>query len=140
VVNAYALSFGGLLLLGGRAGDLLGRRRVFVAGLAVFSAASLAGGFATSQAWLLAARAVQGIGGAMIAPTAPALIATTFGFPSGRRGRFAGAAAYRSAHSRSVNRAASAGSCDQAASPVPAQSRPNIEFGSRSQPETILPS
>jgi MFS family permease len=60
VVNAYALAFGGLLLLAGRAGDLLGRRRVFIAGLLLFSAASLAGGFATSQAWLLAARAVQG--------------------------------------------------------------------------------
>jgi EmrB/QacA subfamily drug resistance transporter len=78
VVNAYALTFGGLLLLGGRAGDLLGRRKIFIAGLLVFSAASLAGGFATSQAWLLTARAVQGIGGAMIAPTALALIMTTF--------------------------------------------------------------
>jgi EmrB/QacA subfamily drug resistance transporter len=78
VVNAYALSFGGLLLLGGRAGDLLGLRRVFIAGLVLFSAASLAGGFATSQAWLLAARAVQGAGGALVAPTALALIATTF--------------------------------------------------------------
>jgi EmrB/QacA subfamily drug resistance transporter len=78
VVNAYALSFGGLMLLGGRAGDLLGRRRVLVAGLLLFSAASLAGGFATSQAWLLTTRAVQGAGGAMIAPTALALITTTF--------------------------------------------------------------
>jgi len=78
VVNAYALSFGGLLLLGGRAGDLLGRRRVFIIGLVLFSAASLAGGLATSQAWLLAARAVQGAGGALIAPAALALIATTF--------------------------------------------------------------
>jgi MFS family permease len=78
VVNAYALSFGGLLLLGGRAGDLLGRRRVFIVGLGLFSAASLAGGFATSQAWLLAVRAAQGIGGALIAPTSLALIATTF--------------------------------------------------------------
>jgi EmrB/QacA subfamily drug resistance transporter len=78
VVNAYALAFGGLLLLGGRAGDLLGRRRMFVTGLLVFSAASLAGGLATSQAWLLAARAVQGVGGAIVAPTALALIATTF--------------------------------------------------------------
>ena len=60
VVNAYALAFGGLLLLGGRAGDLLGRRKAFVAGLLLFSAASLAGGLATSQAWLLAARAMQG--------------------------------------------------------------------------------
>ena len=78
VVTAYALAFGGLLLLAGRAGDLLGRRRVFIGGLLVFSAASLAGGFATSQAWLLAARAVQGAGAAIIAAAALALIATTF--------------------------------------------------------------
>jgi len=82
VVNGYALALGGLLLLGGRAGDLLGRRRMFVFGLLLFSAASLAGGLATSQAWLLAARAVQGAGGAIVAPTALALIATTF--PEGR--------------------------------------------------------
>jgi len=78
VVNAYALAFGGLMLLGGRLGDLLGRRKMFIAGLLVFSAASLAGGFATSQAWLLAARAVQGAGAAIVAPTALALITTTF--------------------------------------------------------------
>ena len=78
VVNAYALSFGGLLLLAGRAGDLLGRRKMFTAGLLLFSVASLAGGFATSQAWLLAARAVQGAGAATIAAAALALIATTF--------------------------------------------------------------
>ena len=78
VVNAYAVTFGGLLLLGGRAGDILGRRRVFVAGLLLFSAASLLGGFATSQWWLLTARAVQGVGGAVIAPTALALITTNF--------------------------------------------------------------
>ncbi len=60
VVNAYAVTFGGVLLIGGRAGDLLGRRRMFAAGLLLFSAGSLAGGLATSQAWLLAARAVQG--------------------------------------------------------------------------------
>jgi len=79
VVNAYALAFGGLMLLGGRAGDLLGRRKVFIAGLILFSAASLAGGFATSQAWLLAARAIQGAGGALVAPAALSLITTTFG-------------------------------------------------------------
>ena len=62
----------------GRAGDLLGRRRMFVVGLLLFSAASLAGGLATSPAWLLAARAVQGAGAAIVAPTALALIATTF--------------------------------------------------------------
>jgi EmrB/QacA subfamily drug resistance transporter len=78
VVNAYALVLGGLLLLGGRAGDQFGRRRMFVLGLLLFSASSLVGGFATSQAWLLAARAVQGAGGAIVAPTALALIATTF--------------------------------------------------------------
>ena len=82
VVNAYAVAFGGLLLLGGRAGDLLERRRVFIAGLVVFSLASLLGGMATNQAWLIAARAVQGAGGAMAAPTALSLIAVTF--PEGR--------------------------------------------------------
>src|SRR6266568_1987425 len=68
VVNAYALTFGGLLLLGGRAGDRFGRRKMFIAGLLLFSAASLAGGFATSQAFLLTARAIQGAGGALVAP------------------------------------------------------------------------
>jgi len=78
VVNAYALAFGGLLLLGGRSGDLLGRRRVFIAGILLFSLASLLGGFATDPAWLLTARVVQGIGGAFAAPTALSLIAVTF--------------------------------------------------------------
>ena len=82
VVNGYALTLGGLLLLGGRAGDLLGRRRMFIIGLLLFSAASLAGGLATSQAWLLTARAVQGAGGAIVTPTALALVFTTF--PEGR--------------------------------------------------------
>lgn len=78
VVNAYALTFGGLLLLGGRAGDLLGRRKVFIAGILIFSVASLLGGFATTQEWLLAARAVQGAGAAIVAPTALSLITVTF--------------------------------------------------------------
>ncbi len=78
VVNAYALAFGGLLLLGGRSGDLLGRRRIFIFGILLFSLASLLGGFATDQAWLLGARALQGIGGAFAAPTALSLIAVTF--------------------------------------------------------------
>ncbi len=82
VVNAYALAFGGLLLLGGRTGDLLGRRKVFIAGILLFSLASLVGGFATSQFWLLAARVAQGIGGAFAAPTALSLVAVTF--PEGR--------------------------------------------------------
>ena len=78
VVNAYALTFGGLLLLGGRAGDILGRRRVFVAGIVLFAVASLLGGLATSEAWLLGARALQGVGAAVVAPTALSLITTTF--------------------------------------------------------------
>jgi EmrB/QacA subfamily drug resistance transporter len=82
VVNAYALAFGGLLLLGGRSGDLLGRRRIFIFGILLFSIASLLGGFATNQAWLLAARAVQGVGAAFAAPTSLSLIAVTF--PEGR--------------------------------------------------------
>ncbi len=82
VVNAYTLTFGGLLLLGGRAGDILGRRRVFIAGIVLFSLASLLGGFATSQAWLLTARAIQGVGGAIVAPTALSLVTTNF--PEGR--------------------------------------------------------
>jgi EmrB/QacA subfamily drug resistance transporter len=82
VVNAYTLAFGGLLLLGGRSGDLLGRRRMFIAGIALFALASLAGGFATDQAWLLIARIIQGIGGALAAPASLSLIAVTF--PEGR--------------------------------------------------------
>jgi EmrB/QacA subfamily drug resistance transporter len=78
VINAYTLAFGGLLLLGGRSGDLLGRRRVFIAGILLFSLASLLGGFATDEAWLLTARVVQGIGAAFAAPTALSLIAVTF--------------------------------------------------------------
>jgi EmrB/QacA subfamily drug resistance transporter len=78
VVNAYTLTFGGLLLLGARAGDLLGRRRVFLAGIALFTLASLAGGFAQTPAELLAARAVQGVGGALASPSALALLMTMF--------------------------------------------------------------
>jgi EmrB/QacA subfamily drug resistance transporter len=78
VVNAYTLTFGGLLLLGGRAGDILGRRRVFVFGVLLFVLASLLGGFAQGPGELLAARALQGVGGAIASPTALALISTTF--------------------------------------------------------------
>src|SRR5256884_2950290 len=78
VINAYALTFGGLLLLGGRAGDLFGRRALFVGGLAGFPLGPLAGGFATSATWLIVARAAQGIGAAIVAPTALSLIADTF--------------------------------------------------------------
>jgi EmrB/QacA subfamily drug resistance transporter len=81
VINAYTLSFGGLLLLGARAGDLLGRRRIFLAGIALFTVASLAGGFAGSAADLLAARAVQGVGAALAAPSALALLTSRFTDP-----------------------------------------------------------
>ncbi|MFV0126586.1 MFS transporter [Streptomyces sp. HMX112] len=78
VVNAYTLTFGGLLLLGGRAGDILGRRRVFVFGVLLFVLASLLGGLAQNSGQLLAARALQGVGGAIASPTSLALISTTF--------------------------------------------------------------
>jgi len=77
VVTAYAITFGGLLVLGGRIGDLFGRRRMFVAGLVLFSLASLAGGLATSIGALVAARAVQGVGAALLAPAALSLITTS---------------------------------------------------------------
>ena len=66
--SAYALTFGGLLLLGARMGDILGRRRTFVAGVALFTVASFLGGLAQTEAWLLAARALQGVGAAIAAP------------------------------------------------------------------------
>jgi len=78
VVNAYAIAFGGLLLLGGRAGDLYGRRRMFIAGTLLFTIGSLAGGLATTSTLLIIARVVQGIGGAIVAPTALSLLADTF--------------------------------------------------------------
>ncbi len=78
VVNAYVLTFGGFLLLGGRAADLLGRRRMFVLGLVVFAIASLAGGLAQDDTQLIVARAVQGLGGAILAPAALSIVAATF--------------------------------------------------------------
>ncbi len=78
VVNAYVLTFGGFLLLGGRLADLLGRRRVFMAGLVLFALASLAGGLASNSSQLIAARAVQGLGAAILSPAALSIVATTF--------------------------------------------------------------
>src|SRR3954464_7219625 len=78
VVNAYTLVFGGFLLLGGRLADLLGRRRVFIAGLIIFAVASLAGGLAQSEAWLIAARALQGLGAAIVSPAALSIVTNTF--------------------------------------------------------------
>ncbi len=81
VMSAYTLAFGGLLLLGARAGDLFGRRRVFLLGMAVFTIGSLLGGFATASEWLVAARAVQGVGAAMAAPAVLAML--TVSVPEG---------------------------------------------------------
>src|SRR5438045_4244626 len=78
VVNAYLLTFGGFLLLGGRLGDLYGHRRLFVAGIGLFTAASLACGLSTSQGMLVAARAVQGLGGAVVSAVALSLILLLF--------------------------------------------------------------
>jgi len=82
IVTGYALAFGGLLLLGGRLGDLYGRRAVFMAGVTIFAVASLSGGFAQNEAMLLTSRAVQGLGAALASPAALALITTTF--PAGK--------------------------------------------------------
>ena len=78
VVNAYVLTFGGFLLLGGRLADLLGRRRLFMAGLVLFALASLAGGLAANSGQLIAARAVQGLGAAILSPAALSIVAVTF--------------------------------------------------------------
>jgi EmrB/QacA subfamily drug resistance transporter len=78
VLNAYTLVFGGLLLLGGRTGDLFGRRRMFMIGVLLFAGSSLAGGFAPDKGFLLAMRALQGVGGAIASPTALALVTSTF--------------------------------------------------------------
>src|SRR5947199_6108968 len=78
IVNAYTLVFGGFLLMGGRAADLFGRQRLFVAGVALFSAASLVNGIATSSGMLVAGRALQGLGAALVSPAALSIVTTTF--------------------------------------------------------------
>jgi EmrB/QacA subfamily drug resistance transporter len=78
IVNAYALVFGGFLLLGGRAGDLLGRKRLFLIGLVIFTVASLLNGLSTSSGMLIGSRALQGLGAALISPAALSIISTTF--------------------------------------------------------------
>src|SRR5213080_3945167 len=82
VITAYAILFGGALLLGGRLADLLGRRRMFMVGLAVFSVSSLLSGLAWSEASLIGFRALQGLGGALLAPATLSILMTTF--PEGR--------------------------------------------------------
>lgn len=91
VIDVYALAFGGLLLLGGRAGDMLGRRRVFIVGVALFTIASLLGGIAQTPAWLIGARVGQGIGAALTAPNTLALLTTIF---TGRKARMKALALY----------------------------------------------
>ncbi len=78
VVNAYTLAFGGFLLLGGRAADFVGRKRLFIAGVIVFTVASALAGLATSSEFLIVARALQGLGGAMVSPAALSIVTTTF--------------------------------------------------------------
>ena len=78
VVNVYTLFFGGFLLLGGRASDLFGRQRLFMTGVAVFTIASLVNGFATSSGLLIAGRALQGLGAALVSPAALSIVMTTF--------------------------------------------------------------
>jgi MFS family permease len=78
VINAYILLFGGFLLLGGRAGDLFGRQRLFLIGLGLFTAASLVNGLAESSGMLIAGRAVQGLGAALVAPAVLSILVATF--------------------------------------------------------------
>jgi EmrB/QacA subfamily drug resistance transporter len=85
VVNAYTLTFAGFLMLGGRAADLFGRRRIFLLGLLVFTVCSLVGGVAQSPGWLIAARAAQGLGGAVLAPATLSLLTSRFTDPHARR-------------------------------------------------------
>jgi MFS family permease len=110
VVNAYLLTYGGCLLLGGRPGDLLGHRRLFLIGIVLFTLASLACGVATTQGFLVAARAVQGVGGAVASAVSLSLMMMLFTGPAGARG------VGSSASSRQV--AAASASCSVASSPT----------------------
>ena len=110
VVNAYTLTFGGFLLLGGRLADLLGRRRLFMIGLVVFSIASLLGGLAQSDVWLIAARALQGLGAALVSPAALSIVTTRSPRAPSATGRWASGA-------RSPARAAPRACCSAACSP-----------------------
>ncbi len=101
VVNAYLLTFGGFLLLGGRLGDLFGHRRLFLGGIALFTVASLACGLSTSQGLLVAARAVQGVGGAVVSAVALSLMMTMFTEP-GERAKAMGVFGFVSAGGGSI--------------------------------------
>ena len=125
VISAYAVASAGFLLFGGRAADLLGRRRILATGLALYAAAALAGGLATGPGLLLAARAVQGLGGALVFPTTLALINTTF---AGRQraeprlGRLGRCGRGRARDRRAARRSADAGL--RLGSGLPGQRRP----------------
>jgi MFS family permease len=106
VVNAYLLTFGGFLLLGGRLGDLFGHRRLFLGGIALFTLASLACGLSTSQGFLIGARAVQGLGGAVVSAVALSLLMLLFQDPAER----AAAASACSSAACSPTRSAGTGS------------------------------
>ena len=116
IVNAYVLTFGGFLLLGGRVADLLGRRRVFMAGLMLVAVASLAAGFAANEGQLIAARAAQGLGAAIISPAALSIVTTIFRDGAERNkalgvwGAVAGAGAPPASCSAAFSPTASAGS------------------------------
>ena len=88
VITAYTLAFGSLLLLGGRIGDFVGRKKVFIIGLVGFAAASALGGIASTQGLLFASRALQGVFGALLAPAALSIISVTFTIPSERAKAF----------------------------------------------------
>jgi MFS family permease len=103
VMNGYTLTFGGLLLLGGRAGDILGRRRMFLAGIVIFTVASLAGGLAPNAGVLLAARAIQGVGGALASPAVLALVVSGYAEGKERVGRSRSTRAWSWAAARSAS-------------------------------------
>src|SRR2546423_8025134 len=109
VVNAYLLTFGGFLLLGGRLGDLFGHRRLFLIGITLFTLASFACGLARTQGFLVTARAIQGLGGAVVSAVAPSLIMTPFSQPARRAeamGLFRLLAGRRGGHPRGSRRGA----------------------------------
>jgi MFS family permease len=103
IVNAYALLFGGFLLLGGRAGDLIGRKRVFLAGLVLFTAASFVCGIANGETMLIVSRGIQGLGAALVSPAALSIVTTTFREGPSARRRSASGQRSRSAAARSAS-------------------------------------
>ena len=106
VINAYTLVFGGFLLLGGRAGDLIGRKRVFLAGVVLFTAASALCGIASSEEMLIIGRGIQGLGAALVSPAALSIVTTTFTEGPLRRRRWVSGRRLRSEAGRSASSSA----------------------------------